>query len=72
MPGGIPPATRAMTLKFGYNDLDGLRALFDAHPDRIAAIVLEAEKETPPAPGFLARLAQAAATGTAPSSSSTR
>lgn len=52
MPGGVPPATRAMTLKFGYNDLEGLGALFDAHPNRIAAIVLEAEKETPPASGF--------------------
>ncbi len=52
MPGGVPQATRAMTLKFNYNDLDSLRALFDAHPGRIAAVVLEAEKETPPAPGF--------------------
>lgn len=52
MPGGVPQATRAMTLKFNYNDLDSLRALFDAHPGRIAAVVLEGEKETPPAPGF--------------------
>jgi glutamate-1-semialdehyde 2,1-aminomutase len=52
MPGGVPAATRALTLKFNYNDLDSLRALFDAHPGRIAAVVLEAEKETPPAAGF--------------------
>lgn len=52
MPGGVPQATRALTLKFNYNDLDSLRALFHAHPGRIAAVVLEAEKETAPAAGF--------------------
>ncbi|MGE0581061.1 MAG: glutamate-1-semialdehyde 2,1-aminomutase [Steroidobacteraceae bacterium] len=52
MPGGIPAATRALTVKFNYNDVDSLDALFDRFPDRIAAVVLEAEKETPPAPGF--------------------
>lgn len=52
MPGGVPAATRALTLKFNYNDLDSLRALFDSHPGRIAAVVLEAEKETAPVPGF--------------------
>ena len=52
MPGGIPQSTRALTLKFNYNDLPSLEALFDRHPGQIAAIVLEAEKETPPAPGF--------------------
>jgi glutamate-1-semialdehyde 2,1-aminomutase len=52
MPGGVPPATRALTLKFRYNDIASLEALFDTHPGRIAAVVLEAEKETAPAPGF--------------------
>lgn len=52
MPGGVPAATRAMTLKFAYNDLASLQQLFAEHPGRIAAIVLEAEKETPPAPGY--------------------
>ena len=54
MPGGVPDATRALTLKFAYNDLPSLERLFDEHPERIAAVVLEAEKYTPPAPGFLA------------------
>jgi glutamate-1-semialdehyde 2,1-aminomutase len=53
MPGGVPAATRSMTLKFAYNDLASVQRLFDQHPSRIAAIVLEAEKETPPATGFL-------------------
>lgn len=54
MPGGVPQATRALTLKFAYNDAASLGALFDAHPGRIAAVILEAEKETPPADGFFA------------------
>lgn len=56
MPGGIPQATRASTLKFNYNDLASLVALFDSHPGAIAAVVLEAEKETSPAAGFFDRL----------------
>lgn len=52
MPGGVPNATRALTLKFNYNDLTSLEKLFDEYPERIAAVLLEAEKETPPAPGF--------------------
>lgn len=53
MPGGIPQATRDLTVKFNYNDLASLEALFDQHAGQIAAVVLEAEKETAPAPGFL-------------------
>jgi glutamate-1-semialdehyde 2,1-aminomutase len=56
MPGGIPDSTRAATLKFSYNDLASLETLFTDHPGRIAAVVLEPEKETPPLPGFFAGL----------------
>jgi glutamate-1-semialdehyde 2,1-aminomutase len=56
MPGGVPDATRALTVKFSYNDLAGLERLFDEHHGRIAAVVLEAEKYTPPAPGFFSGL----------------
>lgn len=52
MPGGVPAVTRTMTLKFNYNDLRSLERLFDEYSGRIAAVLLEAEKETPPAPGF--------------------
>ena len=52
MPAGIPGSTRSLTVQFDYNDLDSLEALFDGNPDRIAAVVLEAEKYTPPAPGW--------------------
>jgi len=53
MPGGVPGSTRNLTLKFAYNDLTSLKALFALHPNKIAAVFLEAEKETAPAPGFL-------------------
>jgi len=52
MPGGIPEATRRMTVKFNYNDLASVDALFDRYPNQIAAIVLEAEKDVAPVPGF--------------------
>lgn len=51
MSAGIPAAER-LTVQFGYNDLPSLARLFDDYPDRIAAVVLEAETVEPPAPGF--------------------
>ena len=54
MNAGIPPAYRAMTVKFRYNDLASLDALYAAYPDQIAAVILEAATATAePAPGFL-------------------
>ncbi len=52
MPAGIPESIRSLTVGFDYNDLDSLEAVFDRYPGRIAAVVLEAEKYTPPAPGW--------------------
>ena len=56
MNAGVPTAVRELTLKFHYNDLSSVEALFDAFPGEIAAVVLEAESATPPAPGFLESL----------------
>ena len=54
MNAGIPDAVRAGTVGFTYNDLGSLRALFDAHPGRIAAVFMEAATALhEPAPGFL-------------------
>lgn len=53
MNAGIPQSTINLTLKFPYNDLAGLRALFDAHPGQIACVVMEAEAMTLPDPGYL-------------------
>ncbi len=56
MNAGIPAATQQQVLKFGYNDLASLRALFDQHPGQIACVILEAERTEPPAPQYLEQL----------------
>jgi glutamate-1-semialdehyde 2,1-aminomutase len=53
MDGGIPKDVRSQTLRFRYNDLESVRALFSAHPGQIAAFFLEAARIDEPAPGFL-------------------
>ncbi len=56
MDAGIPSSTKALTLSFHYNDLTGLRTLFDNYPEQIACVVLEAEAVVPPDPGYLQSL----------------
>ena len=53
---GIPVDISRLTLEFRYNDLASVEALFNDHPGEIAALVLEPETTTPPAPGFFAAL----------------
>ena len=53
MAAGIPDVVRRLTLKFHYNDLASLEQVFAQHPRGIAAVVLEAEKDQPPLPGYL-------------------
>ena len=50
---GIPQAVQDLTVKFAYNDVASLAALFAKYPNRIAAVILEPEKETEPANRFL-------------------
>lgn len=50
---GIPRAVRELTVTFRYNDLAGLRELFERHPERIACVVMEAATYEEPAPGYL-------------------
>jgi glutamate-1-semialdehyde 2,1-aminomutase len=54
--GGIPQRAKELTLGFPYNNLGPVADLFASYPKRIAAVMLEAEKDTPPAEGFLAGL----------------
>lgn len=61
MDAGIPGHISGLTVGFPYGDLDAVRALFAAHPGRIAALVLEAESGTlVPPPGYLPDLIEVA------------
>lgn len=50
---GIPEPIKAFTLPFGYNDIDSLAALFKAHRDEIACVILEPVKFEAPRDDFL-------------------
>jgi glutamate-1-semialdehyde 2,1-aminomutase len=53
MEGGIPERVYSETLRFTYNDVASLQALFDAHPGKIAAVFLEPARTAEPKNGFL-------------------
>ena len=54
---GVPAQTAAATLVANFNDLESVEALFNQHPDQIAAIIVEPVAGNmgvvPPQPGFL-------------------
>jgi glutamate-1-semialdehyde 2,1-aminomutase len=56
MNAGVPQAIRSLTVKFNYNDLESVEALFAQYPDQIACVILEAEKDKEPQNRFLHRL----------------
>ena len=56
MRSGIPESAVRDSLGFGYNNLDSITALFDRHPEQIAAVILEPERDLPPVDGFLQAL----------------
>jgi glutamate-1-semialdehyde 2,1-aminomutase len=53
MNAGIPEATRRLVVKFRYNDLASLEAVFAQYPSQIACVVMEAARTEEPAPGYL-------------------
>lgn len=53
---GIPQATQALTVKFRYNDIASVKALFERYPGQIAACILEPERTEPPRDNFLEEL----------------
>ena len=56
MAAGIPKSERKMTIKFHYNDIDGVKSLFEEYPGQIACVILEAETTEPPTNNFLSQL----------------
>jgi glutamate-1-semialdehyde 2,1-aminomutase len=56
MNAGIPKELQSLTLAFRYNDIASVQALFDTHPGKIAALVMEPAKDQAPADGFLHRV----------------
>lgn len=50
---GVPGPIRSLSASFPFNDLDALEALLRAEPDGYAAVILEPDGTTAPAPGFL-------------------
>jgi glutamate-1-semialdehyde 2,1-aminomutase len=57
---GVPASIAAQTLVIPYNNIDVVRAVFEAHGPQIAAVITEAAPANmgvvPPAPGFNAHL----------------
>ena len=53
---GVPAAISDLSLPFRYNDIASLERQFEAHPDRIACVILEATTGEPPADGFLNKI----------------
>jgi glutamate-1-semialdehyde 2,1-aminomutase len=53
MNAGIPDEIKALTVSFSYNKIASVEALFAQHPNRIACLILEPEKNDPPRDNFL-------------------
>lgn len=53
MTAGIPKSVRQLTLKFHYNDVPSVKALFQQYPGQIACLIMEPEKDVPPRENFL-------------------
>ncbi|MBZ9892235.1 glutamate-1-semialdehyde 2,1-aminomutase [Mesorhizobium sp. BR1-1-3] len=56
MSAGIPEAVRKLTVSFRYNDIASVKELFDRHPGRLAALILEPSRGDDPVDGFLAEV----------------
>lgn len=56
MSAGIPQSTQRQIVKFGYNDIESLEALFEANPGKVACVVMEAARTEEPAGDFLAQV----------------
>jgi glutamate-1-semialdehyde 2,1-aminomutase len=52
-PLGVPRELRDTAIPFHYNQLGELESIIQQYPDQIGAIIMEPERGTSPAPGFL-------------------
>ncbi len=50
---GVPEATKALSHKFNYNDLNSLEQKLKELDGKVAAVIMEPVNVTPPNPGFL-------------------
>jgi glutamate-1-semialdehyde 2,1-aminomutase len=56
MNAGIPDAVKQLSVSFPYGNLAATEAMFDNHPNQIAAVILEAARDRDPPPGYLTAL----------------
>jgi glutamate-1-semialdehyde 2,1-aminomutase len=56
MNSGVPEEISSLTLPFAYNDINGLKELFERYPRQIAAVILEPVKNDEPRDDFLHKL----------------
>jgi glutamate-1-semialdehyde 2,1-aminomutase len=56
MSAGIPKSVQKLTVKFRYNSLESVEALFQKYPRQIACVIMEPEKEIAPANNFLGKV----------------
>ncbi len=50
---GVPEATKQLSVKFDYNDLDSLEMLFESYPGELACVAMEPSRLVEPEAGFL-------------------
>lgn len=53
MSAGIPQAVKDLTIKFHYNNVEEVKALFEKYPNQIACLFMEPERLEPPQADFL-------------------
>ncbi|OUL19359.1 hypothetical protein BV378_33435 [Nostoc sp. RF31YmG] len=56
MSAGIPQAIQDLTVKFRYNNIESVKAIFAQHPGKIACVILEPATLEEPANNFLHEL----------------
>lgn len=61
MDAGVPDEYKPLTLRFNYNDIASVERLFAAHPNEIAAVILEPATTDEPKDSFLQKVKEVCA-----------